>query len=537
MHDTIWKERSTAVYWRNDTSYIGTLNGLYAVTADHSIIFLGEKAPFFKRRISAVTASDDGILWVASYEAGIIGYKNNSIVATITKRQGLTSDLCRNLYIHNNILWVGTDKGLNKVELGKKGYPITRFTSNDGLGSDIINVVYADSSIIYVGTTVGLSYFDEARTKMTEECRLYLLGMINGGVNRIADTSHFLLSYKDNGIRLEFAAISYRSVGNIIYKYRLQGLEDTWKQTKETYLEYPTLPSGNYIFQLQAVNKFGVPSRILSVPFYIDTPFWRTIWFFCLILLVFLSLIWLFIALRIRNIRLRQHEKEELAQRMAGLEHKALQSQMNPHFIFNCLNSIQQYIFIQDVFAANKYLTGFARLIRATLHNSTQAFIPLADEIGYLSDYLSLEKLRFKDKMDYTIRADPGIDMDALLIPPMLLQPFVENSMRHGLRHKTNGKGSIRIDMQQTAEGLIVTIEDNGIGRQQAARFKTSEHIEYQSRGMSMTADRIRIMNSIYGGNIRTEITDLEDEQGQPSGTRVVLHFPLFHNLIQKNTP
>jgi ligand-binding sensor domain-containing protein len=536
MKDTIWRERSTAVYWRKDTSYIGTLNGLYIVARDKPGVFLGNKIPFFRKRISSVLGSEDGILWVASYDAGIIGYKDGNIVATITKKQGLTSDICRTLFIHNNVLWVGTDKGLNKIELSKPGYPVTHYTSNDGLGSDIINVINADSSTIYVGTPAGLSYFDEARTAVNEECRLYLLAAINGGIDRIEDTAHLALSYKENGIRLEFAGISYRSVGNITYKYRLKGLDSIWKETKDSYLEYPTLPSGNYQFQLQAINNAGIQSRLLSLPFEVETPFWRAVWFYGLMLVVFLSLTWLLVSLRIKAIRRRQTEKEQLAQRMGELEHKALQAQMNPHFIFNCLNSIQQYIFDQDIFAANKYITGFARLIRATLYNSTQTFIPLADEIDYLSAYLSLEKLRFKDKMEYSIRVDPHIDRSALSIPPMLLQPFVENSMRHGLRHKTEGKGYIHITMEQAAEeGLTITIEDNGIGRKRAARYKTGEHIEYQSKGMSLTADRIRMINSTYGSEIRIEITDLEDGRQQPAGTRVVLRFPLFNRLVQRN--
>ena len=532
--DTIWRQRSTAVYWRNDTSYIGTLNGLYRVTADKSVLFAGAKIPFLRKRISAITGSKDGVTWIASFDAGIIGYRDDRIVAAITKKQGLTSDICRALCIYNDILWVGTDKGLNKIELGKPGYPVTHYTSNDGLGSDIINVIYADSSGIYVGTPVGLSYFNESRAKVTEECRLQLLAVINGGFDRIGDSSHLLLSYKDNGIRLEFAGISYRSVENITYRYSLNGLDSAWKETKDSYLEYPTLPSGNYTFRLQAINKFGRASRLLSLPFVVQTPFWHTLWFYALILVIFLSLTWMLVSLRIRSVNRRQKEKEQLARRMSELEHKALQSQMNPHFIFNCLNSIQQYIFDQDIFAANKYLTGFARLIRATLHNSTKPFISLADEIDYLSGYLSLEKLRFKDKMDYIVRADPKIDRDALLIPPMLVQPFVENSMRHGLRHKTVGNGYIRINIEQIDEGLTITIEDNGIGRDQASRYKTSEHIEYQSRGMSLTADRIRMMNTTYGGNIRIEIIDLVDEQQQSSGTRVILRFPLFHKTFKE---
>jgi ligand-binding sensor domain-containing protein len=532
--DTLWRERTTALISHHDSIYVGTLNGLYRIAPDKSTVFLGSKIPFLRKRISSFAFSSDKILWIASYDdAGVIGVRNDSVVATITKKQGLTSDICRTLLFYNNILWVGTDKGLNRVELDKPGFPITRYTANDGLGSDIINTIYADGSTIYIGSPAGLSFFDEGRIRPVEGCRLHLLAVLNAGKDRIADTAGLRLSYKESGIRLEFAGISYRSVGNIMYRYRLIGLDSTWKTTKDTYLEYPTLPSGKYEFQLQAVNKFDIPSRQVSLRFVVDTPFWHTIWFYGLALVVFFSLIWLFVSHRIRGIRRRQEEKEELRQRMTELEHKALQSQMNPHFIFNCLNSIQQYIFDQDILAANKYISGFAKLIRATLYNSTQAFISLADEIDFLSGYLSLEKLRFKEKMDYFLEVDPDIERDSFLIPPMLIQPYVENSMRHGLRHKMDGRGTIRVKMQCSGDRLVVTIEDNGIGREKAGQFKTREHIEYQSRGMSLTADRIRIMNMDHGHSIKVDVTDRMHENGQPAGTRVVLYFPLFHKTVQ----
>ncbi len=535
LTDTLWRERSTAVYACSDTTYIGTLNGLYRINPDKSIFFLGQHIPFLRKRISSVVESADHILWAASFDdAGVIGIKNDRVVATITKTQGLTSDICKILIIHNNILWIGTDKGLNKVELDKPGRPVTSFTSNDGLSSDVINTLYADSAVVYVGTTAGLSYFDGSKTNMGEDCRIYLLGILNAGAGRIDDTSHLVLSYKDNDIRLDFAGISYRSAGNITYRYRMNDLDSSWKLTKDTYLAYPTLPSGNYRFQLQAINKFGTGSRILSLNFIVTTPFWKTIWFYSLVIAVFLYLVWLTVSIRIKGIRHRQEEKEQLNQKMFQLEHRALQAQMNPHFIFNCLNSIQQNIFVQDIFSANKYISGLAKLIRATLHNSSRPFISLAEEIEFLSTYLSLEKLRFKDKMEYTVVADPGIDRHSLLIPPMILQPYVENSMRHGLRHKTEGTGYIRIDIKQESDRLKITIEDNGIGRERAARYKTAEHIEYQSRGMSLTADRIRIMNTAYGKDIKVEVTDLEDDKGLPAGTRVIIQFLLFDNNIEK---
>ncbi|WP_431216027.1 sensor histidine kinase [Puia sp. P3] len=165
------------------------------------------------------------------------------------------------------------------------------------------------------------------------------------------------------------------------------------------------------------------------------------------------------------------------------MEHMALQAQMNPHFIFNCLNSIQQYIFSQDILTANKYLSGFSRLIRETLQHSSKPLITIGQEVSYLSTYLTLEKLRFKDKMEFSIDVDPTINQHTVYIPPMVIQPYAENSMRHGLRHKTSGKGLITIAIRKTDDGLTITVEDNGIGRSEAARYKTIEHIEYQSRG------------------------------------------------------
>jgi LytS/YehU family sensor histidine kinase len=316
----------------------------------------------------------------------------------------------------------------------------------------------------------------------------------------------------------------------------LLGLDTGWKTTKETFLDYPTLPSGNYELQILAVNKFGSASQMLSQHFEVATPFWRTIWFDLVVVTAFFCFTWFLVSLGIRWTRGRQQEKEHLNRRMTEMEHMALQSQMNPHFIFNCLNSIQQYIFDQDIFAANKYITGFSKLIRETLQNSSRSFITIRDEVSYLSAYLSLEKLRFKDKMDFSIEVAPDIDQHDVIIPPMLIQPYAENSMRHGLRHKTSGKGFIRIAFVKSEDSLTVTVEDNGIGRAMAARYKTGEHIEYQSRGMTLTAERISMMNTLHGEGIGVTVMDLIDTHGIPSGTRVTIRFPLFDSNIKSDS-
>jgi hypothetical protein len=531
--DTLWRERCTTVYFQDGITYVGTLNGLYLVKKDRSYVYAGATTSFLQKRISAMAESKDGTLWIASYDDGIIGYKNGRETVAITSRQGLTSNICLSLYVYNNFLWAGTNKGLNKIDLGRPGYPVTRYTSNDGLGSDVINAVIADSSTVYAATGAGLSIFDEAKTKVSDSCRLYLLAVMNSGKDRIKDTSNLLLPYSDKRIRFEFAAISYRSGANISYRYRLNGLDEAWKDTKDNFLEYPTLPSGDYTLELKAINKFGIFSHLISVHFVVITPFWQSTWFYVLVLILFLSLTWLFVSFRIRGIRKRQVEKEMLNKRMIEMEHMALQSQMNPHLIFNCLNSIQQYIFDQDIYSANMYITKFANLIRATLHHSAKSYISMEDEISYLSTYLSLEKLRFKDKMEYSIEVDPGVDLQTIFIPPMLIQPYVENSIRHGLQPQVNIRGYIKIQLKSAGDKLVVTINDNGIGREQAMQNRTHEHIEYQSRGMSLTADRIRLINVMHGDDIRIEVIDLKDDEDRALGTRVVIHFPRFMGNTQ----
>jgi Histidine kinase/Y_Y_Y domain/Two component regulator propeller len=527
--DTIWRDRTTVVFHWRDSSYIGTLEGLYRIVDGSAPEFLGEKCPFLRKRIASIAHSDDGILWIASYDnEGIIGYRHDSVVARITRDQGLTSNICRNLLVHNNLLWVGTDKGLNKIELDKPSRPVTRYTSNDGLGSDMINTVFADGDMVYVGTPAGLSLFDQARINNSETCRLYLLALINSGRDRLSDSADLVLPYNDKHVRFEFAGISYRSVGGIRYRYRMLGLDSVWRETNETYLEYPTLPSGHYQFQLQAENKFAIRSSLLTLPFDVTAPYWQSVWFELFVLVAFIALTWLLVSRRIRHIRRQQDESERLIRKTTEMENRALQAQMNPHFIFNCLNSIQQFVFDQDILASNQYISGFAHLIRATLHNSSKSFISITDEVDYLSTYLSLEKMRFKEKMDYTIEVDAAIDKDNRFLPPMLIQPYVENSMRHGLRHKAEGNGHIRIMMREQGTQLVVIVEDNGIGRKKAMDYKSVEHIEYQSKGMALTADRIKAIGAIYGCEIDVSVEDIVTDNGQPQGTRVVIHLPDF---------
>jgi ligand-binding sensor domain-containing protein len=533
--DTIWRERVTALCCYDGVVYIGTFGGLYRIKPDKSVDFCGKHIPFLTKRITAIAGAPDHTIWVASADdPGIIGVRNDSVVAKITRRQGLTSDICRTLLIAGRNLWVGTDKGLNTIGLDKPGYPVTGYTAEDGLGSNMINTIYVDGPMVCVGTSTGVSLFNPNRATLSEPCGLLLTGVSNAGRELTEDSIRPILAYREPNIRFDYAGISYRSAGEIQYRYRMLGLDSVWREASQTFIDYPSLPSGSYVFQLLAINRFGVRSAVRTFPFMVATPFWKTWWFDCLLAVVLLGFAWVFVSWRIRGVRRQQEWRALQGQRMAKLEQTALQSQMNPHFIFNCLNSIQQFVFDNDMMATNEYITGFARLIRATLNYSSRSFISVAEEVEYLSDYLSLEKMRFENKMDYRISVEPDVDVRYSLLPPMMLQPYVENSVRHGLRHKTAGDGYVHIHFRKKGEIIVVTIRDNGIGRKKAKEYKTGEHIEYQSKGMSLTSARIQMIQVQHKSEINVLVQDIEDREGKPEGTQIEISFPEFKDAVRE---
>jgi tetratricopeptide (TPR) repeat protein len=220
--------------------------------------------------------------------------------------------------------------------------------------------------------------------------------------------------------------------------------------------------------------------------------------------------------------------------RMSDMNHKIaeitqanLRQQMNPHFIFNTLNSIQYYMYQHDKLATNNYLTKFSSLMRKVLENSQHTSVPLRDELDALNLYLELEKIRFKDKFDYQITIDEEIDTILYKVPTMLIQPYVENSICHGLM-PGEGKGLVRIDLQLKKDYISCIIEDNGIGREAAHEKKMKSEKSHNSLGTQIVASRLDLVNSLYGTSLKTVYTDLKNAKGEPVGTRVELHIPIL---------
>jgi hypothetical protein len=305
----------------------------------------------------------------------------------------------------------------------------------------------------------------------------------------------------------------------------LIGLDEQWHTTQNKEINFPFLPPNKYEFQLRTINDDGkVTSLTIIKRFKIRLPFWETWWFMLFSFLVLLGCGYLVYRNHLKNLERENMTKEEINK----YRQQALSKQMNPHFLFNSLNSIQYYIIKNDKISSSRYLSKFALLMRVILNNSQSQAISLNDEMTALKLYLELESMRFKDRFEYTIEIDPLINQISTLIPPFIIQPFIENSIWHGLMNR-EGNGLLQLKFHLEETHLRCIVEDNGVGRKQAAEIEGKNPFERSSKGISITESRISLFDK--KGLLTDPVTyiDLVDQDGNSEGTRVVVLIPIMN--------
>jgi ligand-binding sensor domain-containing protein len=517
-----FSHRVEALYYRQDTLFAGTLRGLWAYS-NETFQHLGSENDLLYHRITDIQ-SFEGCLLLATRGAGLLLRKNGKI-HQITQEEGLISNSIKSITTGAGYIWLATNRGVSRLSLHnieKESYGIFNLSSHNGLPSPEINDIELKDSFLYVATNEGLSCFNIHQVQPnTNRPALYMRNIKINEKDTLVRASYHL-DYNQNFFTLEYKGLSYRKAGALNYQYRMIGLDTTWKQTTQRVKSYTTLPPGRYVFQVRASNEDGYWTKEpLSIRFVIDKPFWRTWWFIGLVVLTAIALVWIVVHLRLRTIRRRR----ELLQDINEYKQKMLRQQMNPHFIFNTLNSIQYFLLDDDTSSSLTYLSKFAKLMRIVLDNSQHNFISIEEEIQGVRLYLELEALRFEESFDYDIVIDPQVNTYEYKMPALLLQPYVENSIRHGLLHK-KGKGHLLVQITKEENCLFCVIEDNGIGRKKAAEIKMKQGTFQQSLGSKITEDRIDILNSLYSNDIDIRYVDLEDEMEQPRGTRVEITLP-----------
>jgi ligand-binding sensor domain-containing protein len=328
----------------------------------------------------------------------------------------------------------------------------------------------------------------------------------------IAANRPVYLDYRQNFLTIEFTALQFSHFRQIKYYYRLRDVNADWVYAgAKNFTSYTNLEPGKYIFEVKTSDSSAITSFVIIIA----PPFWKTWWFRSLVTVLAILLIYFIVKKRINAIK---HEAE-MRQQMSEAEMKALRAQMNPHFIFNCLNSIDNLIQSNEKEKATLYLSKFARLIRSVLEISKNNVVPCWKDMETLQLYLELEELRWDKKITYQVNIADEILQGDYKVPPLVIQPFVENAIYHGLLNKIDADRWLRIDVTVNNSYVHYSIEDNGVGRQQAAVYRQLNKPVHESMGMQITTDRINLFNQTETGAVK--ITDLTNENGQPAGTRV----------------
>jgi hypothetical protein len=441
-------------------------------------------------------------------------------------------------------LWIGTSKGIYRFDytayLRNGSRKIKEYGREEGLISLVTNenAVFRDQAgKIWFGTVKGLTRADHSKSIPNREEPVTSIQGIRLFFEK-ADLSKFSdsissetglpvnldLPHYNNHVTFDFIGVSFTSPRKVAYRYKLEGFDKSWSPVRqETFVTYSNLPPGDYTFMVLSSNNDGVWNTVpATYSFSVRTPFWITWWFITACTVFLLLTLYLLYRWRIAQV---QHTAD-LQRRILESEQKALRTQMNPHFIFNSLNSIQHFITDKDVKSANRYLSKFSKLMRMILDNSRKPVISLAEELESLRLYLDIESLRFENKFEYHIGLEGVVDPYTIDIPPMLLQPYIENAIWHGLSYKKD-LGYIDISFEIEGNFLICSIEDNGIGRKRSQELKIEHPAHRNSAGMSITSERLQSIGELKGSQGDVEVTDLVNAEGEGVGTLVKIRIPI----------
>ncbi|MFT3884577.1 MAG: two-component regulator propeller domain-containing protein [Flavobacteriales bacterium] len=446
-------------------------------------------------------------------------------------------------------LWVGTNNGLFRAapdSLLADPDGAEHITMDDGLrGMECnLNAGFRDQrDRLFFGTNGGLVMYDPAKAMLYKAPRppvVYITGLrsflqdtdwkgVSDGRDPVTGLPLDLrLVYRKNHLTFDYTAIALADGDRVRFQYRLIGFDADWlPPTAARFASYSNLPHGEYTFEVRASDRAGHWGTPATFTLHITPPYWLRWWFYALCALGLVLATWA--VMRYRHVRRERREKTRqlmLRSRMLQLEQQALNANMNRHFIFNALNSIQYYINRQDRMAANRYLTSFAKLIRKNLDASQTDTTTLAEELSRLELYLLLEHMRFKDKFRYTIDVDPAVDTQAIDIPAMMLQPYVENSIWHGILPMDH-QGEVRITVEPCAGGRTqVGIIDDGIGIERSLALKNGAESDHISRGIEITKGRADVLRKLELADIRITGPEQVIADGIARGTRVLIELP-----------
>ncbi|MDP2303931.1 MAG: two-component regulator propeller domain-containing protein [Ignavibacteria bacterium] len=484
--------------------------------------------PVLSSKINSIFADNKNRIWFTGVR-GIAYYdlETDSVVSNLSIID-LDNSLPTSVAMDSKQrIWIGTMKGLYLLDNGK-----TKFLNRyEGLPSNEILSLYFENenNSLYIGTSDGISLLDITSFDSYVHAKL-TVKMINikAGDSVYTNYSNLVFNPDQHDVFINYKAISYSSPGSIKYKYQLD--DHQWIETENDFLNFISLKHGEYKLRIIAKTQNADWSKPYFLSFRILPRFTETIWFDFLLISVLVCILVFIIIWRFKLNNKKMRAELELTEKINDLKHQALSAMMNPHFIFNALNSVQYLINSQKNEEANDYIAMMAKLIRKNLDTAGSGFILLEEEIQRLKLYLNLEKLRFQDDFLYEIITGSDVNTNSIMIPNMIIQPFVENSLWHGIIN-SGVKGILTVSFtfedvdidSIICRSLIIRITDNGIGINRAKKNKKEDHI---SKGIQIIEERLRLLSAKMELPKPIMFDDLSNRNDNSHGTEVIISLP-----------
>ncbi len=426
----------------------------------------------------------------------------------------------------DDILLIGGNWGVDLFRFDTSGIqlPFARIDHNNGLLGNQVLDLKVQEQMLFIGTRKGVCVVDLKKYLSLTQPPKVFWKKVNGFP--FSEGTKYEFPFSQNRLELSFDCLDFRNSRSLSFFYAIPKLFSDTLQLLSNNVSLANLKAGKYDLYLFVNGKIDNENLVkLQFSFSISPPFWQTWWFYLLEFLLLSGLILSIIQWRGRVLRERTIKAEFAKREKLDLEIRALRNLINPHFLFNTLNSIQAFVIDKDSVSAAKYLSSFSRLVRRTFGQAREASVTLAEEEKYLDEYIGLEQLRFDFGFSYSVKLKNIDEPEMIRMPSMLVQPFVENSILHGVANLEE-KGKIEIEFELINQTLKCTIQDNGIGRKAASRLKKGPVESHKSLGTSITFKRLEMYNN-RRGTVPYKVIDLE-ENGKPLGTRVELYIDVL---------
>lgn len=531
--------------------WFGTYTGGIGYIQNDSVVAFPNEN-LVSRQIRSMTEDQFGYLWIGTANGGVSGvslYRDSFDFITIDREAGLFSNNVYSLTIDaKGQMWVGTETGVDQVQLdeSRQAFEFTHFGKAEGFVGieNCQNAVWAaQDGNLWFGTINGLTCYNprqRTHNPLAPIITIHRVSLFYESLQNTAYATHIgpwgqmtgtvEFPHNQNHLGFEFVGLNHKNPEKVQYQWRLDPFDKDWTPVGgKTDATYSNLPPGTYTFKVRACNEDMVwNERPTEASFSILKPYWETWWFRTAGIGSLLLLIGLFFNLRLRQVKRKNRQLQaqlKMEKSLLELEQKALRLQMNPHFIFNALNSIQGVIARKDDKTARYYLAKFSKLMRMILENSRVTTISLAEEVATLESYLVLERFSRGERFGYQLVVEEDLTPEDIFIPPMMLQPFIENAVIHGVGH-LESLGNIKVHFGYRNQQLTTTIEDNGIGREKAKAIKSQIGQHHKSTALAVTQERLDILNQGVATEPSLEIQDLKNDQGEAIGTRVILRIP-----------